>query len=82
MKGILKNTTAGWFVWYDVMRDEITSGYDSLPIYQEVFDQAEDQPIIPLVDGKQVEFEIITEDQTFLTVARLTSQHDDKKLNP
>ena len=33
MTGILKNTTAGWFVWYNVMRDEITSGYDSLPLH-------------------------------------------------
>jgi hypothetical protein len=33
MKGILKNTTAGWFVWYNVMRDEITQGYDSIPLH-------------------------------------------------
>lgn len=81
MKGILKYVTTGWFVWYDVMRDEITSGYDSLPLYQEVFEPTADQPIIPLVDGKQVEFEIVIEDKTRLTVAKLISQHNDKTLN-
>jgi hypothetical protein len=58
MKGILKNTPAGWYVWYSVMRDEITSGYDSIPVYQETFDFNGKQPIIPLVEGKQVEFKI------------------------
>jgi hypothetical protein len=58
MKGILKNTPAGWYVWYSVMRDEITSGYDSIPVYQETFDFNGKQPIIPLVEGKQVEFNI------------------------
>jgi len=58
MKGILKNTPAGWYVWYCVMRDEITSGYDSIPVYQETFDFNGKQPIIPLVEGKQVEFKI------------------------
>lgn len=33
MIGILKNTSAGWFVQYSVTRDEITSGYDSLPLH-------------------------------------------------
>ena len=33
MKGILKHTTAGWFVWYSVQRDEITSGYKSIPVH-------------------------------------------------
>lgn len=32
-KGILKKTEAGWFVLYQVMRDEITSGYDSIPLH-------------------------------------------------
>lgn len=32
-KGILKKTKAGWFVLYQVMKDEITSGYDSLPLH-------------------------------------------------
>jgi hypothetical protein len=58
MKGILKKTPAGWYVWYSVMRDEITSGYDSIPVYQETFDFNGKQPIIPLVEGKQVEFNI------------------------
>ena len=59
MKGILKHTTAGWFVMYSVMRDEITSGYDSLPLHQETFDPTTKQPIIPLEDGMEVEFEIV-----------------------
>jgi hypothetical protein len=75
MKGILKHTSAGWFVMYSVMRDEITSGYDSLPLYQETFDQTADQPIIPLVDGKQVEFEILIETPTFITVAKLIKEY-------
>jgi len=75
MKGILKHTPAGWFVMYSVMRDEITSGYDSLPLYQEIFDQTADQPIIPLVDGKQVEFEILIETPTFITVAKLIKEY-------
>jgi len=58
MKGILKNTPAGWYVWYSVMRDEITSGYDSIPVYQDTFDFNGKQPIIPLVEGKKVEFRI------------------------
>jgi hypothetical protein len=58
MKGILKNTPAGWYVWYSVMRDEITSGYDSIPVYQETFDFNGKQPIVPLVEGKKVEFKI------------------------
>jgi len=58
MKGILKNTPAGWYVWYSVMRDEITSGYDSIPVYQETFDFNGKQPIVPLVEGKKVEFRI------------------------
>jgi hypothetical protein len=62
MKGILKHTTAGWFVMYSVMRDEITSGYDSLPLHQETFDPTTKQPIIPLEDGKQVEFEMVNYD--------------------
>ena len=33
MKGVLKYTTAGWYVWYQVMVDEITSSYESIPIH-------------------------------------------------
>ena len=62
MKGTLKNTTAGWYVWYSVMRDEIISGYDSLPLHQETFDPTTKQPIIPLEEGKQVEFEMVNYD--------------------
>lgn len=54
MKGILKKTPAGWFVWYNVMRDEITSGYDSIPLHPEY------QTILPLdldLEGNEVEFD-------------------------
>jgi hypothetical protein len=51
MKGILKKTPAGWFVWYQVMKDEITSGYDSLPLHP---DNEES-----LIEGKEVEFELV-----------------------
>lgn len=68
MKGILKNTTAGWFVWHNVMRDEITSGYDSLPVHPEdiaylslVHDHYyDDVNLFPSAwEGKAVEFELI-----------------------
>jgi len=36
MKGILKRTTAGWFIWYQVLRDEISSGYDSIPLLPDI----------------------------------------------
>jgi len=59
MKGTLKETKAGWFVWYDVLKDEVTTGYDSLPVLQLEFSVSEKQPIIPLENDKQVEFEIV-----------------------
>jgi hypothetical protein len=52
MKGILKNTKAGWFVLYQVMRDEITSGYDSIPLHA-------DSQTWMLYEGKEVQFEIV-----------------------
>ena len=83
MKGILKNTPAGWYVWYSVMRDEITSGYDSIPVYQETFDFNGKQPIIPLVDGIEVEFEIkYYWDETMeqpIEVAKLTKPKEEPK---
>lgn len=54
MEGILKKTKAGWFVWYQVMRDEITSGYDSLPLHP---DNEES-----LIEGNEVEFEIVMDE--------------------
>lgn len=59
MKGILKKAAKGWFVWYDVLKDEVTTGYDSLPVLQLEFSVSEKQPIIPLTNDKQVEFEIV-----------------------
>jgi hypothetical protein len=39
--------------------DGVTSGYDSLPVYQSEFSVSEKQPIIPLENDKQVEFDIL-----------------------
>jgi len=66
MKGILKNTTAGWFVWYDVMRDEITSGYDSLPLHP---DNEES-----LIEGNEVEFDIITVEEPYYLFAEIINK--------
>jgi hypothetical protein len=58
MKGILKHTTAGWYIWYQVMKDEITSGYESLPLhpkYEKYYFLDND------ADGGEVEFEIVKE---------------------
>jgi hypothetical protein len=65
MKGILKNTPAGWFVWYQVMRDEITSGYDSIPL--DPYDQHQiekDAQVFDNIEARiaaypDVEFEIV-----------------------
>jgi hypothetical protein len=56
MKGILKNTKAGWFVLYQVMRDEITSGYDSIPLHP---DSQTWMDGYHLYEGKEVQFEIV-----------------------
>ena len=55
MKGILKNTKAGWFVWYQVMRDELTSGYDSIQLHP---DSQTWMDGYNLYEGKEVEFEV------------------------
>jgi hypothetical protein len=55
MKGTLKNTKAGWFVLYQVMRDEITSGYDSIPLHP---DSQIWMDGYNLYEGKEVEFEV------------------------
>ena len=55
MKGILKNTKAGWFVMYQVMRDEITSGYDSIQLHP---DSQTWMDGYNLCEGKEVEFEV------------------------
>lgn len=54
-KGILKKTEAGWFVLYQVMRDEITSGYDSIPLHP---DSQTWMDGYNLYEGKEVEFEV------------------------
>ena len=33
MKGILKKTTGGFFVWYAKPVDEVATAYDSLPLH-------------------------------------------------
>jgi hypothetical protein len=55
MKGTLKNTKAGWFVLYQVMRDEITSGYDSIPLHP---DSQTWMDGYNLYEGNEVEFEV------------------------
>jgi hypothetical protein len=67
MKGVLKNTGAGWFVLYQVMRDEITSGYDSIQLHpndayelfelEQRFDNLESR----IAANPNVEFEIVEE---------------------
>jgi len=59
MNGTLKFTGAGWEVEY-VARESKSGRWivDRLSIYQETFNQTIKQPIIPLVEGMQVEFEI------------------------
>jgi hypothetical protein len=56
MKGTLKNTKAGWFVLYQVMRDELTSGYDSIPLHP---DSQTWMDGYNLYEGKEVEFELV-----------------------
>ena len=53
MKGTIKETPSGWFVWYQVMRDGVTSGYDSIPLHPGNLDE--------IWDGKVIEFEIVKE---------------------
>jgi len=55
MKGILKNTKAGWFVLYQVMRDELTSGYDSIPLHP---DSQTWMDGYNLYEGREVDFEV------------------------
>ena len=57
MKGILKNTTAGWFVWYQVMKDEITSGYESLPLHPDNVKDLLDTYEVNPMEGREVEYE-------------------------
>lgn len=55
-KGILKKTKAGWFVLYQVMRDELTSGYDSIPLHP---DSQTWMDGYNLYEGKEVLFELV-----------------------
>jgi hypothetical protein len=56
MNGTLKNTKAGWFVLYQVMRDELSSGYDSIQLHP---DSQTWMNGYNLYEGKEVEFELV-----------------------
>lgn len=56
MKGVLKNTNAGWFVLYQVRRDELASGYDSIQLHP---DSQTWMDGYNLYAGKEVEFELV-----------------------
>jgi hypothetical protein len=64
MKGILINKPAGWFVMYSLTRDEITSGYESLPLHPDDVKQIqEDSQRFDNIEARiaaypDVEFEI------------------------
>jgi hypothetical protein len=55
MKGVLKNTKAGWFVLYQVRRDELASGYDSIQLHP---DSQTWMDGYNLYEGKEVEFDV------------------------
>jgi hypothetical protein len=60
MKGTLQKKEQGWVVRYfdsEKVYDIMYCG-EWVPLHQETFDPTTKQPIIPLVDGKKVEFEI------------------------
>jgi hypothetical protein len=60
MKGTLQKKEQGWIVRYfdsEKAYDIMYCG-EWVPLHQETFDPTTKQPIIPLVDGKKVEFEI------------------------
>jgi hypothetical protein len=65
MKGTLKNTKTGWFVWYNVMRDEISSGYESLPLHPDDVKQINaDAQMFDNIEARiaaypDIEFEIV-----------------------
>jgi hypothetical protein len=65
IKGTLKKTKAGWFVLHQVMRDELTSGYDSIPLHPEdvekfsLLSQMFDNFEARVKKDPEVEFEII-----------------------
>jgi hypothetical protein len=64
MKGILKNTNDGWFVWYNKPVDEVATSYDSLPLHP---NSTEGWSVIDRNDffkkfvNKPIEFEIVSE---------------------
>jgi len=72
-KGILKKTEAGWFVLYQVMRDEITSGYDSIPLHP---DSQTWMDGYNLYEGKEIEFEL----RVYPSVSRFAKTIDEDNL--
>ncbi len=72
MKGILKRTKAGWFVLYQVMRDEITSGYDSIPLHP---DSQTWMDGYNLYEGKEVKFELIQEPNLYRSIGNIQDNY-------
>ena len=64
MKGILKKTTGGFFVWYDKPVDEVATAYDSLPLHPkatEGWSMIEREDFFKKFIDKSIEFEIVSE---------------------
>jgi hypothetical protein len=64
MKGILKNTTGGFFVWIDKPVDEVATAYDSLPLHPkatEGWSVIEREDFFKKFVNNQIDFEIINE---------------------
>ena len=64
MKGILKNTTTGWFAWYDKSVDEVTTAYDSIQLHPkatEGWSMMEREDFFKKMVDKLIEFEIVNE---------------------
>lgn len=55
MKGVLKKTVEGWFVLYQVMRDELTSGYDFIRLHPDSQSQIDGYN---LNEGSEIEFDV------------------------
>jgi hypothetical protein len=64
MKGILKKTTGGFFVWYDKLVDEIVTTSNSLPLHPkstEGWSVTEREDFFNKFIDKTIEYEIVSE---------------------
>ena len=64
MKGILKNTNDGWFVWYNKPVDEVATAYDSLQLHPkatEGWSITEREDFFKKFVDKVIEYEIVSE---------------------